>query len=456
MGELINMGINRMSRPTAHITILGGGPAGLAIGYYAKKNGLPFTIYEASNLIGGNSITLKYGDFLFDSGAHRLHANNVEVTNELKKLLGDSLKKIHVPSQIYHDGRFIDFPLSPLNLMMNLGIYTFVKAAIEVIRLRLSGREQNGSFKSFAISTYGNTIANSFLLNYSEKLWGEPSDRLSQEIAGKRLKGLNLRTFLTEAIFGRKAKTEHLEGSFYYPKLGIGAITEKLGRFCGEENILRNSEITKIMHNQKRIQAVEVNGKEMVDADEVVSTLPLNLLLQIMEPAPPEEILRSAESLRYRNVILVALFLNRESVTETATVYFPDPKFPFNRIYEPKNRSRYMSPRGKTALVAEIPCLPEDKLWNSEDEKLIQLICSHLIQIGWINGEEIIDALVSRLDYAYPILELGFEEKIQKINTFLNGFSNLKISGRNGKFSYLWIHNMMKSGKEIIEEYNFD
>jgi protoporphyrinogen oxidase len=456
MEELINMNINRMSRPTAHISILGGGPAGLAIGYYAKKYGLPFTIYEASNLIGGNCITLKRGNFLFDSGAHRLHAKDAEVTKELKKLLSDSLKEINVPSQIYQDGKCIDFPLSPLNLMNNLGVYTLVKAAVEVIRSRLSGREQNGSFKSFATYTYGNTIANCFLLNYSEKLWGAPCDRLSQEIAAERLKGLNLRTFLTEAIFGRKAKTEHLEGSFYYPKMGIGAITEKLGRFCGEENILRNSEITKIMHNQKRIQAVEVNGKEMIDTDKVVSTLPLNHLLQIMEPAPPEEILRLAESLRYRNVILVALFLNRESVTETATIYFPDQKFPFNRIYEPKNRSGSMSPRGKTALVAEIPCQPEDKRWNSEDDKLIQLIRSHLMQIGWINEEEIIDASVSRLDYAYPILELGFEEKVQKINAFLDGFSNLKITGRNGKFRYLWIHNMMKSGKEIIEEYNYD
>ena len=59
-----------MSKPK-HITILGAGPAGLAVGYYAQKNGLPFRIYEANNCIGGNSITLKHGDFLFDSGAHQ-------------------------------------------------------------------------------------------------------------------------------------------------------------------------------------------------------------------------------------------------------------------------------------------------------------------------------------------------------------------------------------------------
>ena len=447
-----DMGIDRMSNPL-HITILGGGPAGLAVGYYARKHGLPFTIYEASNRIGGNSVTLNHGDFFFDSGAHRLHDKYSEVTKELKNLLNEDLKKINVLSQIYHDGKFIDFPLSPLNLMKNLGLYAFVKAGFEVASSRLRTTESNRNFESFALHAYGKTIADRFLLQYSERLWGAPCNRLSLDIAGKRMKGLNLRTFLTEAILGRKTKTNHLEGSFYYPKMGIGTIAEKLAEFCGEENIVRNSIITKILRDHARIQAVEVNGRERIDTDEVVSTLPLNLFLQMLEPLPPEEILLLARSLRYRNVILVALFLNRESVTEAATVYFPDPDFPFTRIYEPKNRSIYMSPPGQTSLVAEIPCQENDKFWTLYDDKLIRLVCSRLVQIGWIKEEEIIDTLVSRINYAYPILEVGFEKKIRKINAFLKGLSNLKLSGRNGKFTYAWIHNMMKFGKEIIEEY---
>ena len=443
-----------MGKP-AHISILGGGPAGLAVGYYVKRNGIPFTIYEASDRIGGNCITLKHGDFLFDSGAHRFHDKNPEVTKEVKKLLGDDLKKISVPSQIYCNGQFIEFPLLPLNLIKNLGVYKFARAVIEVLSSKLRNVELNKSFESFALRTYGKTIADLFLLNYSEKLWGASCDRLSPIIAGRRMKGLNLRTFLIEAIFGRKGKAEHLEGSsFYYPKRGIGTIAEKLGEFCGEENILRNSKITRILHNHSRIQAVEVNGQERIDldTDEVISTLPINLFLQMMEPMPPAEILLIAKSIRFRNVILVAIFLNRELVTEAATVYFPDQKFPFIRVYEPKNRSIYMSPQGKTSLITEITCQQEDRFWNLEDDKLIQIIRSRLVQMGWIKEDEIIDALVSRINYGYPILEIGFEEKVQKINTFLRSFSNLNLAGRNGKFMYAWIHDIMKFGKEIVED----
>ncbi len=441
-----------MDKP-AHITILGGGLAGLSVGYYAKKNGLPFTIYEANNWIGGNCITLKRGDFLFDSGAHRIHDQDPEVMKELKKLLGADLNKINIPSYIYHKRKFIDFPLSPLNLIKKLGLYTFTKAAFEVILSRLGTKKLNRSFESFALYTYGRTITDLFLLNYSERLWGAPCNQLSSDIAGTRMKGLSLKTFLTETIFGQKAKSEHLDGSFYYPKFGIGTITNKLAEFCGEENILRNSKITKILHDHTRIQAVEINGKDKINTDEVVNTLPLNHFLQIMEPKLPDEILFLAKGLRYRDMILVTFSLDRESVTEAATVYFADSDFLFTRIYEPKNRSGYMSPPGKTSIVVEIPGQQGDRLWSLDNDKLIQLIRSQLIQSGWIKEEEIIDASVNKLNYAYPVLEMGYEEKIQKINAFLKGFSNLRLSGRNGKFVYAWIHDMMKFGREINEEY---
>lgn len=55
------------------LAILGGGIAGLAAGYYAKKRGVNFTVYKAKSSIGGNCSTLRKGNFLFDSGARRFH-----------------------------------------------------------------------------------------------------------------------------------------------------------------------------------------------------------------------------------------------------------------------------------------------------------------------------------------------------------------------------------------------
>lgn len=439
--------------PQKQITILGGGPAGLAVGYYAKQHGIPFRLYEASNQLGGNCRTLRHQGFSFDLGAHRLHDKNPEITAEIKTLMGQTLEKIQAPSQIYFQGKFIAFPLSPLNLLANLGFYTSIQAGVELVYSRLFTQAKKECFEDLALKKYGKTIANRYLLNYSEKLWGIPCTQLSPNAAGSRLKGLDLKTFLLEALKGKQEKVTHLDGTFYYPKQGIGAIADKLTEVCGEETLVRNAKITRIYHHNSKIQALEINQGQQVKVTEVVNTLPLPVFLRMMSPSAPKALLEIAQGLRFQDLILVVVFLNKASVTPNASTYFPESRFLFSRVYEPRNRSRAMAPAGMTSLVAEVPCQRGSQLWALTDRQLIQKVLDQLMQVGWLQPEEILETLCQRIHYAYPILETGYEEKTQQIHDFLKGFSNLKISGRNGKFLYTHLHDMMGFGKEIIQAY---
>ncbi|MBN2139034.1 MAG: FAD-dependent oxidoreductase [Sedimentisphaerales bacterium] len=436
-----------------HVTILGGGLGGLGVGYYASKMGLPITLYEASGRVGGNCITHKDGNFLFDSGAHRFHDRDSEITKEIQRLLGSDLKEVDIPSKIYDHGELVNFPLAPFDIARNLGFFTLSKAGFEILRGKLRGPKEAKSFESYAVNTYGRTIAERFLLNYSEKLWGQPCAKLSPVIAGKRLQGLNLRSLLRNSVSPGRAGAGHLEGMFYYPKFGINSISEKLAGVCGWSNICTDSTVTGIAHNKAMIEAIEINGEKWVRAEEVVSTLPLGNFLRAMKPAAPKRLLRLSEELRYRSLVLVSLFLDTESVTQAATVYFPDRSFPFTRLYEPKNRCIHMSPASQTSLVAEIPCQKSDEIWNLGDAELIDMVGSRLIDIGWISEAEIMSASVKRLDYAYPVLTVGVEGAVKEILEYLSRFSNLRTSGRNGRFVYSWIHDMLRFGKEIVQEY---
>ena len=267
------------------------------------------------------------------------------------------------------------------------------------------------------------------------------------------MKGLNLKTFLKETVSGRKAKTEHLDGSFYYPKNGYGTIVDKLAEFCGEEHIYRNSRITGIFHDFKKIQAVEINNAKRIDVDGVVSTLPLPQFIRLLSPSPDEKVVSIAKTLRFRSLIIVTVFLDKNSITDKGSIYFPERQFPFTRVYEPKNRSRDMSPMGKTSLCAEIPCFPDSEFWNMPESALAKNVYSHFIRFGWIQEKDIIDTTVLRLPVAYPVLEKGVDDKKQKIIVFLENFSNLEISGRNGKFLYTHVHDIMRAGKDIIDKY---
>jgi protoporphyrinogen oxidase len=434
----------------SELSILGGGIAGLSAGYFAKKKGLPFKIYESKPIIGGNCLTLKDQDFLFDSGAHRFHNKDWEITQELQMLLGDELQEIHAPSQIYHNGLYIDFPLSPLNLVLKLGVFTLLKATFELVKARISRRGPEGTFEEFALHAYGKTIAELFLLGYSRKLWGLPPSRLSPVISGGRLKGLTISAFLFEAFGGNKKKTKHLDGSFYYPRHGIHIIPQKLADSCGRENILTSSRITRIYHDSQKIRAIEVNGRDKRETGQVVNTLPLSLFLDLLTPPPPPEILSLAQALRFRDLLLVALYLNRPSVSKNASIYFPDSGLPFARMYEPKNRSRHLAPWDKTSVIVECPCVRDDAMWSAPDSRLIESVRSHLARTGLIREEDVLGGSVVRMEYAYPVIERETEEKTEEVFRFLERFENLKCSGRGALFEYIHIHDIMRISKEII------
>jgi protoporphyrinogen oxidase len=439
------------------LVILGAGPAGLAIGHYAKKAGLDFTIYEAQNHVGGNCSTLQHGNFRFDSGAHRFHDKDPEATREIKRLLGDDLRQIDVPSQIWHRGRLFDFPIAPFNLLKTLGPWGFTRALFSLIRGRLPGRVPRrsvaGSFEDFALRTYGADIASRFLLNYSEKLWGAPCDQLSPAICGARLKGLNLASLLIEALLGRRANTRHLDGAFYYPRQGYGAIVERLADACGHDRLRLHARVTRLLHDGERIRSVEINDRERVPVEEIASTLPIGMTLKLLTPGPPGDILERSAGLRYRNVVLVAVFLAKNRVTKNGSVYFPDPSVPFTRVYEPKNRSDEMSPPGRTSLVAEFPCQPGDSVWTAGEDVLLDVVREHFERVGWITRGDVIGGTTHRLHHAYPILELGYESRLAPVGEYLSQFRNLRLAGRNGCFVYSHLHDMLRYGREVVDGY---
>ena len=173
------------------LDILGAGPAGLGVGFFAKKKRIPVSIYELSNRVGGNSKTITKGDFRYDTGAHRLHDKHPMVTSLIKELLGKDLMKINVPSKIYHKGRLIDFPLNIINLIQNLQTQDVLKIGYENFFNNFRNNVDIKSFKDLAYQNYGPTLSELFLINYTEKLWGMNSSYLDPSISGNRLKNLN-------------------------------------------------------------------------------------------------------------------------------------------------------------------------------------------------------------------------------------------------------------------------
>lgn len=431
--------------------MLGGGISGLAAGYYAKKAGIPFSIYEAEGEVGGLCSTLGEDGFFFDTGAHRFHDSISAVTQEVFHLMGGNFARIEIPSKIYRKGKLLHFPLSPSDLSRVEGISFLLKATWDVLKSRLNGKQDFQDFESFARYKYGDVISELFLLNYSRKLWGMRCSDLSMGISGNRLRGLSPWVFLTDLVFGKNS-SKHLDGTFYYPVSGgISSIAMRLKECCGEEHIHCHSRITKIIHDFRRIEAIEIDGHRIIHPRFVLSTIPLTEFLDLLDPPPPAGVRRAGAMLKYRSLLLVILLLGRPSVTEAATVYFPEERYPFTRISEPNNRSQAMSPPQETSLVAELPCNHDDDMWRRDERELKQEVVSCLKDVGWIEERDILGSYVHRIKYAYPVIGTNTERHLRCIQNHFESFSNLRFAGRNGRFRYSHIHDHFCEARSIVE-----
>ena len=428
--------------------ILGGGVAGLAAALAAARRGIDHELHEASPRLGGNAVTLRRGGFRFDSGAHRFHDRDPRVTTTLIELLGDELAEVSAPGRIHFQGRMVDFPLAPADLLAKLPWSRLWRAVRDAMLSRVTMRPGvDASFEDRAVRAYGRTLAEMFLLDYSEKLWGVPCTRLAPAAMGGRLNGLGLREFL----FGRGARAasaRHLEGRFLYPRLGIGQIADAMAAACDPTRLRTSSPASEIRWRGRRVETVVAGGVPL-DVDELIATLPVTVLVRLLRPSAPREVLDAIQRIRFRDVTVVALFLDRPPWSEYACTYFPEAAFPFTRVHEPSSRSTSMSPPGMTSLVAELPCDSDET--GGDEESIVAGVVRSLRDIGWVADGELCGAAVHRMRHAYPVLDVDAGDSVERCREWLDRFDNLRLVGRAARFSYVHIHDLIADGFDAVD-----
>ena len=100
--------------------ILGAGLSGLTAGLILTRAGCRTTILEQNNRVGGLARTIRCGEFRFDLGGHRFLTDNRLLLALLADLLAGDLLTVPRKSRICISGRYINYPLTPLNAFFGL------------------------------------------------------------------------------------------------------------------------------------------------------------------------------------------------------------------------------------------------------------------------------------------------------------------------------------------------
>lgn len=437
------------------VAIFGAGPAGLACGWAMEETGdKDYSILEKSSVHGGNARTIKSGHFLYDTGPHRFHARDPKATKQVSDLLGTDLHAVNAPSRIWWRGRFVDFPLRPLQILKNGGLSYTVRAARDFASSRLKHRRNvlPPDFSNYATARFGTTIAETFLIPFSERLWGVPASELSPDIAGRRLPGFSIPGLIKEAVFGSR-NSDHLEGTFLYPSQGYGQIADRMAGQLSRGKLHYDERIVGIEARGKKIVGVSVETSDKIRhirPEAVINTLPITAVVNMMDPKPPQDVALAAGRLRFRDVVLVALFIDQASISDAAVTYFQDSEFEFSRAHEPRNRSSSMSPDGKTSLVVEFPCFKGDDIWNREPDQLATSLVKQLDEMGLVKGSLVSDYATHHLENAYPVYFKGYGEVSEVVLSYLRQFENLWTLGRGGSYFYGHVHDFISDAFEIV------
>lgn len=446
--------------PDNQVLVLGAGPAGLAAGLGLAARGHAVEIVEREASVGGAAGSFEIDGLRVDFGSHRLHpAADRAVLAQLRGLLGEDLLERPRHGRIRLLGRWLHFPLRPLDLALRVHPSFAFGVLWDLVRKTI-GRGSASSPETFASvleQGLGRTICHHFYFPYARKMWGLEPEEISPEQAHRRVSAGSVGKLVRRLLpLGGQRGGASPRGTFFYPRHGYGQISESLREAAAGAGarLSLESTVRRIRVRQGRGFEVEVGGRfdtRTISADHVWSTIPVPVLARLLDPAPPAEVLASADRLELRAMVLVYLVLPQPRFSEFDAHYFPGAEIPFTRLSEPKNYAGLVEPRDFTVICAELPCSRHDPVWTMEPEGLQRLVLEGLSRAAIPVSSVVREVVVRRLPNAYPIYRHGYEEHFERVLAWLESVDGLLTFGRQGLFAHDNTHHTLAMANAAVD-----
>ena len=488
------------------IIIIGAGPAGLTAAdtlLKENKEDYSITVLEESGDVGGISKTVCYNGNRMDIGGHRFFSKDERVMQwwreklpvqgepsfDDKKLGREKKLSAGGPdpdkednvflirnriSRIYFLGKFFDYPISlKPQTFINMGLKRTLKSGFSYMGSVVHKREEK-SLEDLYINHFGRTLYSMFFEGYTEKLWGRHPSKIDPSWGKQRVKGISVTEVVKNAVGKVLGKNKSDETSlieeYMYPKYGPGQLWEKVADDIqqGGAELIKGAKVIGVGETDSHISSLtyEKDGERVtVDADIVLSTMPVKDLVEAMEFDVPDDVKRIAKGLPYRDFVTVGLLvdrLNLKNETDIKTlgnivpdcwIYVQDAGVKLGRIQVFNNWSPYLVKDAENTvwIGLEYFCSEGDSFWNMTDSECIDFAVDELVKMGVITSKaNVLDSHRERVKKAYPAYFDTYEE-MDKVVEYLNSFGNLYCIGRNGQHRYNNMDHSMATAFEAVD-----
>ena len=457
-----------MSRDLPRVAVLGAGPAGLGAAWRLRHlDRAEVVVIEQHGSPGGNAGSFEFGGLNVDFGSHRLHpACDPAILADIRRLLGDDLLDRPRHGRIRLRGRWIHFPLKPIDLALRLDPGFALGSLVDAITKPLRGTPDRDTFAAVLRTNLGPTICDHFYFPYAKKIWGRDPEELSGIQARRRVGAGSVGKLIRKVLSQVPGFKPPGAGRFFYPRGGFGQISQAFADQAAASGaeIRYGRKVTSLVPPNATTPRWTVGtsgagGDERLEVDYVWSTLPISLMVRLMPAAATAESRAAAEQLRYRSMMLVYLELPVAQFTEFDAHYFPGSDVKITRLSEPKNYAARTEPAQRTVLCAELPAAPTDSFWSASDPELAELVAGDLARSGIPLPAKPTAVAVRRLPQAYPIYTIGYEGPFRSLDRWAADLPAFLSFGRQGLFAHDNTHHalaMAYAAAECLGPTGFD
>jgi protoporphyrinogen oxidase len=417
--------------------LIGSGPTGLGAAYRLKELGeTDFVVLEQANFPGGlaNSFVDTQG-FTWDIGGHVQFSHYSYFDQLMLKALGEEGWLHHQrESWVWMKNRFVPYPFqNNIRYLPKEAMWKCLEGIIKVYKAPSGKKPQN--FKEWIFATFGEGIAQEFMLPYNFKVWAYYAEEMAYQWIGERVSVVDLQRVTQNVLFEQDDLSWGPNKTFQFPRYGgTGAIWEAVAKLIGFNNFRFQAKVTQVSAQDKTLT---LSDGQRITYEYLLSTVPLDCFVNMVE-AFPEYLKEEAQGLKHSSSNIVGIGLKGQPKPELKTkcwMYFPESDCPFYRVtvfsnYSPNNvpnKNQYWS------LMTETSESPQ-KLVDREyliEETIQGLLNTKLIEAR----EDIVSTWLYSADYGYPTPSVDRDDILNKVIPALEQFE-IYSRGRFGAWKY--------------------
>ena len=298
------------------------------------------------------------------------------------------------------------------------------------------------NFEEFIYRVWGAGIAKHFAIPYNKKLWAVDLRDMETSWLGGRVPMPEIGE-LIEGSLQPAAKPMGPNARFGYPlRGGFQALMDGfLPHLEGPVHL--NSKVAAVSPTRK---VVTLTDGRRFRYQELLSTMPLPVLIRLIGEEAPEAVQEAAAGLRYVSVRCVNLGVRRENLTDKHWIYYPEDTV-FHRIFVQGNASPHCNPPGGFALTCEIT-YSEHKPLPCDGEDLIQRCIDDCRKVGFFaDDDEVVVANQVDMPFAYVVYDHDRSTRVALIRRWLEE-RDIILAGRYSEWEYYNSDHAFLAGKK--------